>query len=224
MPPVANKGKAKGRDARRSRSRNTTPSSVISAGTAPPVHSFTPYLTIDTSKLYVPSHPQYGDILDRLETKSVVPEPKHLETLVEQLRQLSEAAEARAHVCDAAMRELADKRKAVADEEREQERIDREVELRKAKAKRDTEERSDGTGSKRGLKPKKRKERNEALEEKLAPVSDGVEVKVEGKAQTMLLLGLFNQPFRKSPRFVFSVKSEAFDPVFVYISCCWSSV
>jgi transcriptional adapter 3 len=180
MPPVANKGKAKGRDARRSRSRNTTPSSVISAGTAPPVQSFTPYLNIDISKLHVPSHPQYGDILDRLDTKSGVPEPKHLETLVEQLRQLSEAAEARAQVCDAAMRELADKRKAIADEEREQERIDRELELRKTKAKRDTEERSDGTASKRGQKPKKRKERSG---EKLPHAGDGVEVKIEGKTE-----------------------------------------
>jgi transcriptional adapter 3 len=184
MPPVANKGKAKGRDARRSRSRNTTPSSVISAGTAPPVQSLTPYLNVDTSKLHVQSHPQYGDILDRLDTKSGVPEPKHLEILVEQLRQLSEAAEARAQVCDAAMRELADKRKAIADEEREQERIDREIELRKAKAKRDTEERSDGTGSKRGPKPNKRKERSG---EKLPLSGDGVEVKVEGKTGIMRL-------------------------------------
>ncbi|MFL5627827.1 MAG: hypothetical protein ACJ788_19780, partial [Ktedonobacteraceae bacterium] len=83
------------------------------------------------------------------------------------------------------MRELADRRKAIADEEREQERIERELELRRAKAKRDTEERSDGVGSKRGPKPKKRKERNEALEEKLAHISDGVEVKVEGKAPTV---------------------------------------
>ena len=96
MPPVANKGKAKGRDARRSRSRNTTPSSVISAGPAPPVPSLTPYLNVDTSKLHVPPHPLYGDILDRLDTKSGVSEPKHLEILVEQLRQLSEAAEAAA--------------------------------------------------------------------------------------------------------------------------------
>ena len=107
-----------------------------------------------------------------------MPEPKHLEALVEQLRQLSEAAEARAQVCDAAMRELADKRKAIADEEREQERIDRELELRKAKAKRDTEERSDGTASKRGSKPKKRKERSG---EKLPHAGDGVEVKIEGE-------------------------------------------
>jgi hypothetical protein len=179
--PLANKGKGKGRDGRRSRSRNTTPSSVISAGTGPVIPSVTPYLEVDTSKLHVPSHPQYGDILDRLDTKPGIPEPKHLETLVEQLRQLSEAAEARAQVCDAAMRELADKRKAIADEERERERIDHELELRKAKAKRDTEERSDGAGGKRAPKPKKRKERSEALEEKLAHISDGVEVKVEGK-------------------------------------------
>lgn len=179
--PLANKGKGKGRDGRRSRSRNTTPSSVISAGTGPVIPSVTPYLEVDTSKLHVPSHPQYGDILDRLDTKPGIPEPKHLETLVEQLRQLSEAAEARAQVCDAAMRELADKRKAIADEERERERLDHELELRKVKAKRDTEERSDGAGGKRALKPKKRKERSEALEEKLAHISDGVEVKVEGK-------------------------------------------
>jgi transcriptional adapter 3 len=190
MPPVATKGKAKGRDARRSRSRNTTPSSVISAGTAPLVQSLTPYLNIDTSKLHAPSHPQYGDILDRLDTKSGVPEPKHLE-----------AAEARAQVCDAAMRQLADKRKAIADEEREQERIDRELELRKAKAKRDTEERSDGAGSRRGAKHKKRKERSE---EKLAHVSDGVEVKVEGKPSpgvgVMRLSVRFNWSIRLSSR------------------------
>ena len=195
MPPPATKGKGKGRDARRSRSRNTTPSSVISASTAPLVQTSTPYLEVDSSKLSVPPHPEYADVLKGLDTKSAVPEPKHLETLVEQLRQLSEAAEARAQVCDAAMRELADRRKAIADEEREQERIDRELELRRAKAKRDTEERSDGAGSKRGPKPKKRKERSEALEEKLAHIGDGVEVKVEGEVPMMPLLELFNQSF-----------------------------
>src|SRR5271163_1941965 len=189
--PLANKGKGKGRDGRRSRSRNTTPSSVISAGTGPVIPSVTPYLEVDTSKLHVPSHPQYGDILDRLDTKPGIPEPKHLETLVEQLRQLSEAAEARAQVCDAAMRELADKRKAIGDEERERERIDHELELRKAKAKRDTEDRSDGAGGKRALKPKKRKERSEALEEKLAHISDGVEVKVEGKTSDYAIATAF---------------------------------
>lgn len=198
--PLANKGKGKGRDGRRSRSRNTTPSSVISAGTGPVIPSVTPYLEVDTSKLHVPSHPQYGDILDRLDTKSGVPEPKHLETLVEQLRQLSEAAEARAQVCDAAMRELADKRKAIADEERERERIDHELELRKAKAKRDTEERSDGAGGKRAPKPKKRKERSEVLEEKLAHISDGVEVKVEGKTPDYAIA----TAFQAGPQTIFS--------------------
>jgi transcriptional adapter 3 len=197
--PLANKGKGKGRDGRRSRSRNTTPSSVISAGTGPVIPSVTPYLEVDTSRLHVPSHPQYGDILDRLDTKPGIPEPKHLETLVEQLRQLSEAAEARAQVCDAAMRELADKRKAIADEERERERLDHELELRKAKAKRDTEERSDGAGGKRAPKPKKRKERSEALEEKLAHVSDGVEVKVEGKTSDAIATA-----FQAGPQTIFS--------------------
>jgi hypothetical protein len=144
---------------------------VLSSLVPAPVQSFC--LSLLTSKSIPPSstfhpHPQYGDILDRLDTKSGIPERKHCETLIEQLRQLSLAAEARAQVCDAAMRELADKRKAIADEERERERIDHELELRKAKAKRDTEERSGGAGGKRAPKPKKRKEHNEALEERLA--------------------------------------------------------
>ena len=181
MPSLASKGKGKGRDARRSRSRNTTPSSVLSAGTAPLTQSVTPYLEIDATKLQVLSSPQYSDILERLDNKSSVSEPKHLEVLVEQLRQLSEAAEARANTCDAAMRELADKRKAIADEERERERTEREADLRRAKAKRDTEETSDGVGSKRGAKPKKRKERSEIHEEQAV---DGVEVKVEGTFYT----------------------------------------
>lgn len=180
MPLAAAKGKGKGRDARRSRSRNTTPSSVISAGTASLIQTLTPYLEVDASKLQVLSSPQYTDILERLDSKPGVPEPKHLEVLVEQLRQLSEAAEARANACDAAMRELADKRKAIADEERERERVEREAELRRVKAKRDTEETSDGAGSRRGAKPKKRKERSDAREETPIQAADGVEVKVEG--------------------------------------------
>ena len=185
MPALASKGKGKGRDARRSRSRNTTPSSVLSAGTAPLTQSVTPYLEIEAAKLQVLSSPQYSDILERLDSKTV-PEPKHLELLVEQLRQLSEAAEARANACDAAMRELADKRKAIADEERERERVEREADLRRAKAKRDTEETSDGAGSKRGAKPKKRKERSHVEDEQAA---DGVEVKVEGKFYTSVFHG-----------------------------------
>lgn len=180
MPPFASKGKGKGRDPRRSRSRNTTPSSVLSAGTAPITHSATPYLEVDASKLQVPSAPQYSDILDRLDNKPGLPEGKQLELLVDHLRQLSEAAEARANACDTAMREIVDRRKTMADEDRERERVEKEAELRKAKAKRDTEEASDGASSKRGPKPKKRKERSDPLEESIAQPADGVEVKVEG--------------------------------------------
>jgi hypothetical protein len=51
----------------------------------------TPYLKIDASKLHVPPLPEYAAALDQLGTKARVPEPKHLETLVEQVRQLCEA-------------------------------------------------------------------------------------------------------------------------------------
>ena len=191
MPPLGSKGKGRGRDMRRSRSRNTTPSSVLSAGTAPITSAATSYLDIDNSKLLTPTSPQYGDLLDRLESRPgapVIPEMKHIETLVEQLRQLSESAEARSQVCDAAMRELADKRKIVLDEERERERLDREAELRRVKAKRESEEASDRRG-KRGPKPKKRKDREQEL------AADGVKVKTEGKlacAERVVSYGLQN--------------------------------
>lgn len=180
MPALASKGKGKARDARRSRSRNTTPSSVVSAGTAANGPSATSYIDLDLSKLVVPPNPQYGDNLDGRPA-----DPKQLEMLVEELRQISEFAEARAKVCDAAMRDLAAKRKELVDEERERERVEREaVELRRLKAKKDIEDADDETGSRKGFKLKKRKDRSGVREERQTTHGvDGVEVKNEGQYQ-----------------------------------------
>ena len=185
MSPFANKGKAKGREARRSRSRNTTPSSVLSAGTGPfpLVPAVTPYLEIDTSKLLVATSPQYGDILERLETKPGGAEPKHLGTLLDLLRHLSEAAEARAKVCDAAMRELASRRKEIADDERERERLEREAEIRKAKSRKDAEDADEEIVTGKPGKIKKRKDRSMARGD-----IEGVVVKSEGRQNMSRLL------------------------------------
>jgi transcriptional adapter 3 len=187
MPPLANKGKGKGHNARRSRSRNTTPNSAHSA--IPPSPALTAYLAIDTSRLLVPSSPRYAEMIERLELKQGMPEPKHLDSLVEQLRQLSDAAEARSQACYLAMTALSEKRKEIAEQEREKERMEREAESRRARIRKEAEEAEDEAIIRKAGKVKKRKDRPSTREER--PMAhgahevtrqDGVDVKQEGQS------------------------------------------
>lgn len=189
MPALATKGKGKGRDARRSRSRNTTPNSVISTSALPSAPALTAYLGIDTARLLVPSGPQYAEIVEKLELKQGMPEPKHLDMLVEQLRQLSDAAEARSQACHLAMTALSDKRKEIAEQERERERQEREAEARRARIRKEAEEADEDAVIRKAGKMKKRKDRPSVREER--PVvhgahelaqQDGVVVKQEGQS------------------------------------------
>ncbi|KAJ5861116.1 Histone acetyltransferases subunit 3 [Penicillium soppii] len=176
--PSAYKSKGKGRDARQSRSRNTTPSSA-SAPTIPalPIQS---YLENDVTKLIDLANGQYSDVLDLVAAQNI-PDSKTLETLVEHLKSLSDMADARAEVCNAGMREMSQKRKDVVEDQE----LEREVRDR-SKLKRETEEDDD---IHKGGKLKKRKERASAKEER--PLNhgahelarqDGAETKVEGAA------------------------------------------
>jgi transcriptional adapter 3 len=195
MPPLATKGKGKGRDARRSRSRNTTPNSAISSSAAPSAPTLTAYLRIDTARLLVASSPQYAEIIEKLELKQGMPEPKHLDALVEQLRQLSDAAEARSQACYLAMTALSDKRKEIAEQERERERQEREAESRRARIRKEAEDADEDAVIRKAGKVKKRKERPSIREEKpllqgvheLVP-QDGVLVKQEGQSAFCFLL------------------------------------
>lgn len=164
MPPLSSaaKSKNKNRDARGSRSRNTTPNSVLSAGVAPNLPSTTPFLELDISKLLVGAQPQYVDILDRLETKQASLEPKQLQDIIDQLKQLNEAAEKRVESCERAIRLIHDQVKELESEHKERERQDQ---VRKAKAKREE--------SQKNVKAKKRKDRPSS--------SENVEIKREGK-------------------------------------------
>ncbi|KAJ5964191.1 Histone acetyltransferases subunit 3 [Penicillium vulpinum] len=175
--PSAYKGKGKGRDARQSHSRNTTPSSA-SAPTIPslPIQS---YLENDVTKHIDLASVQYSDVLDLVSAQNI-PDSKTLETLVEHLKGLSDMADVRGEVCNAGMREMSQKRREVEDQE-----LDREV-LNRSKLKRETEEDDD---IHRGGKLKKRKERPSGKEER--PLNhgahevarqDGAETKVEGAA------------------------------------------
>jgi transcriptional adapter 3 len=164
MPPLpsATKGKHKNRDGRRSRSRNTTPSSVIS-GTAPSHPTQTAFLELDTSKLLVAHHPQYTDILDQLETKPTNLDPKRLQDIIEQLKNLSDSAEKRVESCERAVRIIHEQMRDVEFDQKER---DRQAEqIRRSKAKKEE--------SSKNVKAKKRKERPGS--------SDGIEIKKEGK-------------------------------------------
>ncbi|CAG8939778.1 unnamed protein product [Penicillium salamii] len=176
--PSAYKSKGKGRDARQSRSRNTTPSGA-SAPTIPtlPIQS---YMENDVTKLIEIASGQYSDVLDLVAAQNI-PDSKTLETLVEHLKSLSDMADARGEVCNAGMREMSQKRKDVMDDPD----LDREVRER-SKLKRETEEDDD---IHKGGKLKKRKERASTKEER--PLNhgahevarqDGAETKIEGAA------------------------------------------
>lgn len=188
--PSAYKSKGKGRDARQSRSRNTTPSNAASASVAvPPLQS---YLENDVSKLIDLANGQYTDLLDLIAGPNI-PNSKTLESLVEHLKSLSDMADARGEACNAGMREMSRKRKEVIDDTE----LSREVGDR-AKLKRETEEDDEIVKG----KTKKRKERATAKEER--PLShgahdvarqDGAETKVEGgKCTAQSAAGLCDEP------------------------------
>ncbi|KAJ6005361.1 hypothetical protein N7451_003305 [Penicillium sp. IBT 35674x] len=174
--PSAYKSKGKGRDARQSRSRNTTPSNPGGAAAV----SLPSYLENDVAKLIDVANGQYAELLELVAAPNI-PDSKTLETLVEHLNNLSDMADTRGEVFNAGMREMSQKRKEVMeDQELGHEVADR------AKLKRETDDDDDPIHK---GKVKKRKDRSSIKEER--PLShgaheltrqDGAETKVEGAA------------------------------------------
>ena len=167
MPP--GKGtKNKFKENRQSRSRNTTPSSVVSGpvSAAPQDVETTAYLKLPISNLTVPPNLMYEDIADRNGGANGIPDPKSLENLAVSLRALQKVASNRETVFDGAMRELVAKRKIVVEEEREraQELRDKEESEEKLRLKRLKEEEDDGSPV--APKFKKRKEMGKAKEDR----------------------------------------------------------
>lgn len=225
MPPLAGKGKGKmSRDPRhQSRSRNTTPSSVLSGGTGPSpvIPPSATYLDPEANKVMAPDI-LYAEVVERLSSNATVPDPRYLERLVTQLRALGEHAEARVLSCDAALRELVIRRRDVAEAQREQERIEREAEQRRARLKKEAEEEEDDIRAKAG-KLKKRKDRSAAREEQEnRPLThgahglarqDGLEIKSEGKVFTYAMYRT-----KKFPLSIVSITFQTFHRFWSYPS------
>ena len=183
MPPIGNKGKPKGKEHRQSRSRNTTPSSVLSAPTSASAASTdnTPFLKLPVGSLMIPTNLLYDDIVDRNGGNGGIPDPKNLEALVNNLRTLSQLANSREQECDKAMRDLVHRRKQVIEEEREREQEAREAEI-KVNLKRLADD-NDAESSPKATKPKRRKEMSRAKEERpLAYGAHGVARQDGGEA------------------------------------------
>lgn len=156
--PMANKSKGKGRDSRQSRSRNTTPSSGLSASTTTGASTSVPgYLDNDLSKLFSGVSVHYADLLEQSGGGGHIPDIKTLELIGEHLKTLSQIADTRGDTCNAGMRELSQRRKEVIEDQREQE-MERDAEER-VKMKREADDDEEGSRAFKGGKLKKRKER-----------------------------------------------------------------
>ncbi|KAI4104901.1 MAG: hypothetical protein L6R37_003025 [Teloschistes peruensis] len=157
-------GKAKSRDGRQSRSRNTTPSSNISIPISSNTQSHTAYLQTDMGKLMVPANITYEQLLNQHGGGQGIPDPTSLNQMVDNLKTLGQLAEGRSVACDKGMRELSRRREERVEEEHrlEQENRDREE---KASLKRAADE--EEARGRKTLKTKKvKKERSIAREER----------------------------------------------------------
>jgi len=192
MPPPVGKSKTKGREGRQSRSRNTTPSSVVEGSIPSTIPSTTLFTELPIGSLVVPSNITYDDILERHGGAGAIPDPNHLTTMAKDLKQLCELATARSDACNTGMRILAERRKDALAEEREREREQEQAQrVREAEEqqnlKREVEE-EDEIRERKGGKLKKKKERSSVREER--PLNhgahglarqDGLDLPLEGK-------------------------------------------
>ena len=190
MPPQVGKSKPKGREGRQSRSRNTTPNSLVESSIPSAIPTVTSFTDMKISALMVPSNISYDDILERHGGAGAIPDPSHLNTIAKNLKELSDLAAARSDACHLGIRILAEKRKAAFAEERE-----RELEEENAARMREAEEivkkeaeDEDEVRGRRGGKPKKKKESSSVLEERPLNTGahglarqDGLDLPLEGK-------------------------------------------
>ena len=179
MAPVGGKTKTKGKEGRQSRSRHTTPSSALSASSIggiaiPPTH--TAYLGYPVATLVVPTTINYDKILDRHGGGGGIPDPAHLQTMTEDLKVLTQLAQARCQILDEGMREMAKRKKEF--ERDEKERLEQEQALRESEAKAEEQlrlkkeaEDEENVRVRAGAQLKKKNERNNIQEER--PSSHG---------------------------------------------------
>ena len=169
MPPLSTKGKAKAKDGRQSRSRNTTPSSVVSGPVSTGQVPCTAYLEIPKASLNVLTSTSYDDILEKYKA-GVLPDAQQIIALATDVRSLADAAATRGTACDGGMRELSARRREKMEEERAQEQAVREAEEKEIQ-KRIAAEEAEMKAKMSKPKKKQQKERSRVREER--PLTHG---------------------------------------------------
>ena len=201
MPPAIGKSKPKGREGRQSRSRNTTPSSSVSAPLTSATPTMTALLEIPLSSLMVPTNISYDSVLERHGGGGAgIPDATHLQTISADLKTLAQLASTRSEANNRGMRDLSQRRKQVIEEEREREkeieqaRLQEEEDRRKSIKQEDEDEEDNDV--KMDLKPdktKRKKEKSVPREER--PLNhgahglarqDGLDLPLEGALQLSL--------------------------------------
>jgi transcriptional adapter 3 len=158
MPSFAQKSNAKkgGRNsnARRSRSRNTTP------GVSRPVEMETPFLEVRMKPFSISSY----DVIVDQQNGSAIPDSKSLDALIDRIQNLLKEVEARGSANDRGMKMLAEIRK----DRLEEVEAERRYEEQKERLKREAEEEERG---RKANKQKKRKDTSRVREER--PLAHG---------------------------------------------------
>ncbi|KAL8710121.1 MAG: hypothetical protein Q9220_005204 [cf. Caloplaca sp. 1 TL-2023] len=190
MPQLSGSTKAKSRDGRQSRSRNTTPSSNISVPISSNIPSHTAYLEIDLAKLMIPQNVTYDQMLNQHGGSQGIPDPSSLNQMADNLRMLEQLSTERYAACDRGMRALSEERKRRIEEEHrlEQENRDKEEKASLKRAAEDEEARG-----RKSLKTKKvKKERSSVREERPLAIGahglarqDGLDLPPQASTETV---------------------------------------
>ena len=139
----------------------------------------------------VPTNITYENVIDRHGGGGGIPDPAHLETISNDLKTLAQLANARSDANTKGMRELADRRKQLVDEQikRERERTRSQADEDRKSLKREAED--DDEGDPKVGRPRKKKEKSVAREER--PLNhgahglarqDGLDLPLEGTSHS----------------------------------------
>ncbi|KAH7374993.1 histone acetyltransferase subunit 3 [Plectosphaerella cucumerina] len=180
MPPAASQkgtGKKAGPGAMRQRSRNTTPSSVPTGASLPPIEA----IDADYLALRVESfrNINFEDLVDQSTGAAQVPDSKSVDGIIARLNRLQEVIDRRTNFCDKAMRDLATQRKHHVDEPPEREARDDDQKRANKKKRKAADTLAPGDGNKERSSPlrdpnKPRKvSRDESSSSSLSPAEPG---------------------------------------------------
>ena len=199
---MVGKSKPKNKEGRQSRSRNTTPSSSVSAPLTSTISPHSAFLDLLVSSLEIPTNISYDLVLERHGGGGGIPDPNHLETISNDLKTLALLANTRSDANTKGMRELSERRKQAIEAERERERDQAAKDLaeeERKSLKREAEEEEEDRERRIG-KTKKKKERSTVKEER--PLNhgahglarqDGLDLPLEGALQSFdAMSAIFN--------------------------------